>query len=170
MARASRRPAPAQAARRAGKPGSLWLQGLACGALCTLATPTAVLVGMLVAPGLLALALDGEPGRPAARPILLLSLAATAHPVAELWRRGQSISTALDLLADPKVLATAWLAQMGGWVLVELGPMLIALALEAAAQARLMRLRALRARYEAQWDIPPLDASAAEAMETVQKA
>jgi hypothetical protein len=165
MARAARKTAPARAADRGQKPGSLWLQGLACGALCTLATPTALLAGLLVAPGLLALALDAEPGRPAARPILLLGLVATVHPVAELWRLGQSIGTALDLLASPKVVATAWLAQMGGWVLVELGPMLIALALEAAAQARLMRLRAARARYEAQWDIPSLDASAVEEMQ-----
>ncbi|MCW3473940.1 hypothetical protein [Limobrevibacterium gyesilva] len=140
----------------------LWLQGLACGALATLATPTAVLAGLLLGPGLLALALDQTPGRPTARPILLLGLATTLQPVAELWQAGHRIGSALDLIADPRVLATAWLAQVGGWVLVELGPLLLALALEAGAQARMVRLRAIRARYEALWDIPPVDAPMAQ--------
>src|ERR1041384_3722306 len=40
----------------------VWLQGLLCGALATLATPTALLLGVLLAPAFLAIALDQAAG------------------------------------------------------------------------------------------------------------
>ena len=43
-----------------------WLQGLLCGAMVTLATPTALLLGVILGPALLAVLLDHEPGRPRA--------------------------------------------------------------------------------------------------------
>ena len=52
----------------------VWLQGLLCGALATLATPTALLLGVLLAPALLAIALDQDAGRPRARSIALFSM------------------------------------------------------------------------------------------------
>ena len=42
----------------------VWLQGLTCGAVVTLAPGVAVLLGLLLGPGLLALLLDREPGTP----------------------------------------------------------------------------------------------------------
>ena len=59
----------------------IWLQGLLCGAMVTLATPTALLLGVLLGPALLAIALDHEPGRPRARSIALWSMAAAVIPL-----------------------------------------------------------------------------------------
>jgi hypothetical protein len=121
----------------------------------TLATPTALLLGVLLCPLVLALVLDRRPDRPAARPLLLSGLAATMHPLFRLWRDGHTLEIAVALLMDAGLLATAWAAQAAGWLAAELTPLLVALTLEARSQARAARLRADRARYEAEWDIPP---------------
>ncbi len=128
---------------------------MGCGVVGTLATPTALLLGVLLCPLVLALVLDRRPDRPAARPLLLCGLAATMHPLFRLWRDGHTLEIAVALLMDAGVLATAWAAQAAGWLAAELTPLLVALTLEARSQARAARLRADRVRYEAEWDIPP---------------
>lgn len=135
--------------------GSLiWLQGLACGALLTLATPTAVLGGALLAPGLLALALDRAPGRPVARTVLLFGLAATVHPLWTLWRSAGSVASALALAQDVSGLAAAWAAQGAGWLLTELVPLMVRVGLEAATAARFVRLKAQRNSLCEAWGFP----------------
>jgi hypothetical protein len=133
----------------------LWLQGLGCGLLATLATPIAVLAGLLLAPALMAMALDRAPQRPVARALLLIGLAASAQPLENLWALGHQMTTALDLLANPAVLARAWGAQALGWLVLELGPVLAILAVEATIAARRARLKATRRHYEEAWDVPP---------------
>jgi hypothetical protein len=150
----------------AGRPGAsrpnrrgslLWLQGLGCGLLLTLATPTALVAGVLLAPTVLALALDRAPGKPTARPLLLLGLAASVRPLATLWTTGHRMDVAMDVLGDSAILATAWVAQAIAWLAAELAPLFVVLAMEAAAAARAARLRAARRHYEEQWDVPPAE-------------
>lgn len=52
-------------------------KGLLCGALMTLATPTALLLGVLLGPAMLAVVLDREPWRPTGRSVALFSMAAS---------------------------------------------------------------------------------------------
>ena len=81
-----RRKAASKPPPRAPRQHSLiWLQGLLCGAMVTLATPTALLLGVLLGPALLAIVLDREPGRPRARSIALCSMAAAVDPLRTLW-------------------------------------------------------------------------------------
>jgi hypothetical protein len=133
----------------------LWLAGLGCGAVATLATPTAVLAGILLAPSLLAVAMDQAPGRPTSRSVLLFGLAATAQPVSTLWHTGHQIGIALEMVADVTVLGTAWAAQGGAWLLCELTPLVIAAAMDVASRSRAARLRADRAILEELWGLPP---------------
>jgi hypothetical protein len=149
------RAASAPAQRRGRTEKWLWLQGLGCGLLLTLATPTAVLAGVLLAPALLAAALDRAPGRPVARPLLLIGLAGAARPLATLWWMGHHMATAWDLLSDPAVMAAAWGGQALLWLAMELGPLFAMLAAEAAVAARAAHLRASRRHYEEQWGLPP---------------
>jgi hypothetical protein len=148
---ATSRPAP-------GKHRSfIWLEGLACGALVALATSTALLLAVLLGPALLAALLDRQPGRPAARSVALCSLCGIVGPVRELWAGGgHTLGTALALAADPAVLAWAWGAAATGWLLSELMPVTVRAVLEASTLSRAARLRAARARYEAEWGFPPL--------------
>jgi len=151
----------AHAAKRpAARPGrglgsAVWLQGLACGAVIALATPTAVLGGLLLAPGIGVLLLEPHAGRLAARVALLCGVAAAAAPMAALWQAGLGVSGAMAAASDPTVLAGCWAAQAAGWLLAQLAPVLLRLAFDARAAAAAARLRAERARYESEWEIPP---------------
>ncbi len=143
----------AQAPARHG-PG-LWLLGMGSGALATLATPTAVLAGVLLAPGLLALLLDPTPGRTAARPVLLCGVAASLHPLLALWDGGGGMDAGLGLAADLPTLGTAWAAQGLGWLACELSPLAVALVQTARVRAQAARLRAERVALEEEWGLPP---------------
>jgi hypothetical protein len=140
---------------RRGPGSTTWLQGLACGAVVALATPCAVLGVLLLAPGIAALAADGEPGRPTGRATLLAGGAAAAGPLIELWQSGVGVGGALDAAANPRILLICWLVQAGAWLLSGILPLLIRLLLDARAAARAARLKAERTRYEEDWGVPP---------------
>lgn len=145
-------------ARAAKRQHSLiWLQGLGCGAVVTLAPGFAALLGLLLAPGLVALPLDRQPGRPVARCLLLTGLAACVQPVQVLWSNGQTLSAALALLSDFQVLGTAWSAAAAGWLMAELAPLGSRLVLEALARSRIARLRARRQTLIDAWGFDAKD-------------
>jgi hypothetical protein len=137
----------------------IWLQGLLCGAMATLATPTALLLGVLLGPALLAIALDHEPERPRARSIALCSMAAAVDPLRTLWTSGHSMAAAGALLGDLRIVGTAWSAAAAGWLLAEVTPVAVRTGLEALSIARAARLRAERARLVEAWGLesPPDD-------------
>jgi hypothetical protein len=146
-------PEPAAHIEPGGTRRLYWLQGLLCGGVAVLATPTALLVAMLLAPGLLALLFDRQPGQATARSMLLFGAAALASPLRRLWESGHSLSGALTLLSDPIVLGTAWLAAGFGWLLNEMMPILMQFALEARSKARVRALHAARARLTEEWGL-----------------
>jgi hypothetical protein len=121
----------------------------------TLATPTAVLCFLLLVPALVAALFETSVGRLSARPVLLWGVAASARPMVALWTDGHTTAHALALAGDIRVIATAWSAQAGGWLVAELLPLLIAAGFKAASATQAARLRAARARYEAEWEISP---------------
>jgi len=144
--------ASARPERRGGGRG--WLIGMGCGALATLATPTALLAGVLLAPALAAWLLDPAPERDLARPMLFCGLAAALAPMLTLWSGGGGMAASSALAADLPTLAVAWAAQAAAWLVAELAPLLVGLAQAAAVRARVGRLRAERARLEAEWGLP----------------
>ena len=131
----------------------IWLSGLACGMFAVLAPGVAVVVASLLVPGLFALKLDKDPGRPVARAVLTCGLAGCVHPVLMLWNMGQSWDTALAIATDPSALGLAWAAAAAGWLLTQVAPLAVRSALEAAALARAVRLRATRDRIAEAWDL-----------------
>ena len=131
----------------------VWLQGLLCGAMVTLATPTALLLGVLLGPALLALMLDRQPGRPKARSIALCSMAASIDPLRTLWMTDHSMATAVALLGNPRFVGAAWSAAAGGWLLAEVMPIAVRATLEALSLSRAARLRAERARLMEEWGL-----------------
>ena len=131
----------------------VWLQGLLCGALATLATPTAVLLGVLLGPALLAMLLDREPGKPMGRSVALCAMAASVDPLKTLWLAGHSMATATALLSNMQVTGTAWSAAAGGWLMAQIMPTAVRTALEALSIARSVRLRAERAKLVEAWGL-----------------
>jgi len=128
-----------------------WLQGLACGTLAALMPGMAVLLGVLLLPGGLALLYDRQAGRPVARTVLLCGAAAVVTPVLALWNGGNGLDVCLALLGDLRVVGTAWSAAAAGWILAEIAPVAALVVLEFSTQARAAQLRAERAALIAEW-------------------
>ncbi len=143
------------AARQPRQHSLIWLQGLLCGAMATLATPTALLLGVLLGPALLAIVLDHEPGRPRARSIALCNMAASVDPLRTLWTAGHSMATATALLGNLRMVGMAWSGAAAGWLLIEVTPIAVRTGLEALSMARAARLRAERARLVEAWGLEP---------------
>jgi hypothetical protein len=152
--KATKTPKPQAAREGAAKAGGrslVWLQGLMCGALAAFAPGTATLFGILLGPAIVALLLDRAPGRPAARAMLLFGLSGSVFPAMALWNAGNGVDAAFAVATDPHTLAIAWSAAGAGWLLAELLPIAVRLALDSASLARQVRLRAMRNRCAAEW-------------------
>ena len=145
-----KKPQAATARRGSG----MWMQGLVCGALVTLATPTALLGGVLLLPAIIVYLIDDTEGRPALRAVLLFGLATALRPMLTLWTGGHSVSVSLSLLSDFATPAVAWSAQGAGWLLSQAIPLLVRVALEAQSRLEIARLRAERAKLAEQWGVP----------------
>jgi hypothetical protein len=130
-----------------------WLSGLACGVLAAIAPGIATVAAGLLAPGVVALKLDREPGRPVARTVLTCGLAGCVHPVITLWNAGQSFETAIAIITDPTIIGIAWGAAAAGWLLAEVVPLMVRVSFEAVALARSTRLRATRFRIAEAWGL-----------------
>jgi hypothetical protein len=143
---------------RSDEPRSLlWLQGLLCGGLATLATPTALLLVVLFGPALLATLLDRQLGRPTARCIALCGMSAVVSPMRMLWAAGQTMQTAIALASDTETIARAWGAAGGGWLLAELMPIGVRALLETISRKHVASLIRTRDRLEAEWGPPPTE-------------
>jgi len=138
-------------ARTPRRHSMVWLQGLGCGAVVALVPAMALLLGVLLLPGVLAVLYDRQGGRPVARTVLLCGTAATVVPVLALWGAGDNMDACLVLLSDLRVVGTAWSAAAAGWILAELAPVAALVVLEAITQTRAARLRAARQRLVAEW-------------------
>jgi hypothetical protein len=133
----------------------LWLQGLVCGALVTLATPTALLAGVLLLPTILVYLTEAGEGRATLRAVLLFGLAASLRPMLALWTGGHTMDISLSLLTDFATPVVAWSAQGAGWLLSQLIPLVVRVTLEAQMRLEVARLRAERAKLAEEWGLPP---------------
>jgi len=129
----------------------VWIQGLGCGAVVALVPAMAVLFGVLLLPGVLAVLYDRQGGRPVARTVLLCGMAAAVAPMLTLWGAGNNMDACFALLGDLRVVGTAWSTASAGWILAELAPVGALVVLEAITQTRAARLRAARERLAAEW-------------------
>jgi hypothetical protein len=156
-----KKPEAAAPPRRGGGSGR-WLQGLVCGALVTLATPTALLGGVLLLPTIMVYLFDSADGRATMRAVLLFGLAGSVRPFLALWTGGHTLDTSMSLLSDLAVPVLAWSAQGAGWLLAQAIPLLVRMALEAQTRVELIRLRAERTKLVEAWGLPaePTDENA----------
>jgi hypothetical protein len=153
MAKRPQSPVPAAIVERPRQRSMVWLQGLLCGAVVTFAPPTALLMGVLLAPALLALVLDRQAGRPKARSVALFGMAASVDPLRSLWVNGHNMSIVGGLLGNLQVLGTAWMAAAAGWLLAEMAPVVVRAVLDALSRSRTVRLRAMRIRLVEEWGL-----------------
>ncbi len=142
---------PAAVATRRGS--GRWVQGLACGALAALATPTALMAAVLLLPAIVVYLTDDGEGRATLRAVLLFGLAGSLRPLLALWTGGHSMGACMSLLSDMAVPALAWSAQGAGWLLAQVIPVAIRVALDAQASVEIARLRDERAKLAEAWGL-----------------
>jgi len=133
----------------------VWLQGLGCGAVVTLVPALALLLGVLLLPGVLAVLYDRQGGRPVARTVMLCGTAASVPTMLALWGAGNSVDACLALLGDLRVVGTAWSTAAAGWILAELAPVAVWAVLEAITRTHAARLRAERQKLAEEWGNEP---------------
>jgi hypothetical protein len=137
-----------------------YVQGMVAGAAAVLAPPTGLLLGVLLAPGLIAIMVDQRPGKPIARTVLLFGMAATISPLRSLWQLDHSMPVALALLGQPAVLAVSWMAAAFGWLLTELVPLLVGLSVSLRLRDQQTKLQRRRKALEKEWGLPAASAAA----------
>ncbi|MBS0560944.1 MAG: hypothetical protein JSR21_12890 [Proteobacteria bacterium] len=130
----------------------LWVQGLACGAVAVALPALAALLAVLLAPAMIALLLDRQPGKPIARCLVMAGLAAAMPALRRAWEAGLGTQSLQDVLSDPMTLGTVWSAAAAGWLAAELAPLAVRAALEGWARVRIARLRAEAARLGEAWE------------------
>lgn len=128
---------------------------MGCGLLLAVSPATLLLLAGLMAPLAPALLSDAAKGRPVARSVALFGGALSIGPVMRLWRAGGDMAGALSLLGDVGVLGAAWAACAVGWLMAELAPVLIRVALDRSDQSQEAALLLARRRLEERWGVPP---------------
>ena len=129
----------------------LWLQGLVCGAALALAPAIAMVVLVLLAPGLVVYALEETPGKPVGRMMLLLGAAASFGQLRILWDAGNTMDAAMAIVGDPVHVGQSWVVAGAGWMFGELIQIVGREVLEVLARHRAAALRQERTQLEAEW-------------------
>ena len=124
-----------------------------CGAALTFATAATLLAAILLAPAVIAAVSERNPAKPITRAVTRMGLTFSAAPVWHVVQGGNSIAASLDCLADPAVLATAWLAGACGWALCEMLPVLLTGASEWRAAAAMAKLTAELEAEKREWGL-----------------
>jgi len=121
--------------------------------MAALAPGLAAHAAMLLAPAILAVVLDRQPGKPVARTIALFALAACVEPMRDLWMGTQAAGGSVSFLLDLQAVGTVWSAAGAGWLLSQLLPVILGIMTEAGSLARAVRLRSARERIIEEWGL-----------------
>ena len=142
------------ARRAAAKSRFSFGQGVVFGlfVIASLARPTGLLLTVLLLPSLMAGLADHRPGRAILRAVILFGLAGACWPLERLWSAGHTLENAFVLASDVSVIAIAWSAQAGGWLLAQIVPMVIDAGLEARVSQKQAELETRRAILLAEWE------------------
>lgn len=102
-------------------------------------------------PSVGSLLVEREPGRPMTRAMASFGLAVSAGDLWRLWDQGGGVDLGLAACLDPTVVARAWAAQGGAWLLAEIIPLWLITRAERAARVASDRLEAARRELADEW-------------------
>lgn len=131
----------------------VWLQGILCGLGIAAVPGAGVLAFGLLVPGLLVLLFDRSPGRALGRAVLIWNLAGAVGTVVAGWH--DDVRDAMQRLSSPTGLFLAWGIAAAGWLVAQLVPVIVELALRSRDMAQARVLRAERREYEEEWSLDP---------------
>ncbi len=137
--------------RRRGR--TIWVQGLACGALLTFAAPTLLMLVVVLAPTGLCLLAEPRSGRGQARAVALGCAATALGPVWRLWMAGDRLDQALTILTEPATLCMAWGAGATAWAMCQITPVAIRVLWDAKEAAKSRALKAELETLRSTWNL-----------------
>ncbi len=129
------------------------IHGLLAGCVLMAMPSLVLLAAILLAPGLLCLAIETAPGRPNARAALLCASGFGTAPLWHLWQAGPSFAQALTIAATVTTLAPCWCAACAGWLAAEIVPFAIRLYIDTKSSALRTRLLDRRTELITEWNI-----------------
>ena len=128
-----------------------WLQGVICGLAAAIVPGTALMLAVLLGPGLAMYATAQGKGRPIARAMIMMGAASTFMPLRLLWEQGGSLDAALGLLSDPARPLLSWTANGAGWLIAQATEIATQFVLNAKAAQHLRALQKEREALTAEW-------------------
>jgi hypothetical protein len=129
----------------------LWLQGLACGAALSIATGPALLLAVLLAPGLMSYAIERGDNKPVSETMLLLGVATCFMPLRILWDSGHGVDASIALLSDPARAGLSWVAAGAGWLMEEAAQIAARQYSDMATRRRIAQLQNERTSLVEEW-------------------
>jgi len=135
------------------KTTSVWLQGLACGALLTFAAPTLLLLVVMLCPAIACQLADPGTEKGMARAVGAASAAFTLDPLWHLWLAMDRMDAAIAILCTPLTLCLAWGAGAIAWALCEVLPVVIRTTWDAREALRSQSLAAELKTLREEWDL-----------------
>lgn len=119
--------------------------------LLFVATPTALILAVGLAPTLVAVFIDRTPGEYAARSVGACNLAGVVPVLRDLWMDGHYMATARLLLNDPFNWIQMYGAAAVGWLLFWGVPMFSVFLEETRRERQIKRLRARQDELKNEW-------------------
>ncbi len=145
---------PSRPTLPAAKGSLLWMQGLASGALLTFATPTALMLAVLLAPAIACALGEKDSAGSATRAVALCCAAASVSPLWHLWIQNDRMDVAINALSSPSTLVGAWGAGACAWALCQVLPVVLRTAWDAREAVRARSLQGELNRTKEEWDLP----------------
>ncbi|GGB28662.1 hypothetical protein P7L78_11850 [Tistrella bauzanensis] len=119
--------------------------------LALVATPTALVLAIGMAPSLVALFLENRPGAYTTKCIAACNLAGVLPVLRDLWLGGHLLSQARMLVGDPLVWLQMYGAAGVGWSLVWLAPLVAGVLADAAHDRAIVKLRSRQEKLREEW-------------------
>jgi hypothetical protein len=132
---------------------AIWLQGLACGALLAFASPTALLLAVMLCPAIACHLADTGAEKGTARAVGAACGAFTLSPLWHLWLAMDRMDAAIAILCTPVTLCLAWGAGAIAWALCQVLPVVIRTTWDAREALRAKTLAAELQTLREEWDL-----------------
>jgi fumarate reductase subunit D len=132
---------------------AIWLQGLACGALLAFASPTALLLAVMLCPAIACTLADTGTDKGMSRAVAAACAAFTLGPLWHLWLALDRMDAAIAILCTPTSVCLAWGAGAIAWALCQVLPVIIRTTWDAREDLRAKSLAAELQTLREEWDL-----------------
>lgn len=145
-------PPPAKTAHKKGRRRKILIPLIIIlSAISLFAAPTALVVGVGILPGLLAILTDREPGRLTGMTVASINVITLTPILGKLWSTGNSMALAVQLSTSVFTWALMLMGALLGFMMIQMLPVAIGSVITARDKMRLERIRARQKQLVEEW-------------------